>query len=136
MTVLNCIGIKSSHIPFTFTTGSLIGTIGVKTLRSFSLTESSFLSLADCLQNATQNNTQRSRSEPIIETNLNVPKGRITVNELTTKLKSIAIRSLQNVHIIFVRSNKQQINLSTETLRVLFYWSCCGLLWRNGLVNS
>ena len=56
--------------------------IGVKTVRPSSLTENSFVSLADCLQNATQNNTQRSKSEPIIKTNLNEPKGRKTVNEL------------------------------------------------------
>ena len=30
MTVLNCIGIKSSHIPFAFTTGNLIKKLNAK----------------------------------------------------------------------------------------------------------
>jgi len=51
--------------------------IGVKTVRSSSLIENSFVS---------QNNIERSRSEPIIKTNLNEPEGRTTVKELTMKL--------------------------------------------------
>ena len=60
--------------------------IGDKTARSISVTENSFVSLAECLQNAIQNITQRSRSEPMIKPNFNEPMAILTVNELTTKL--------------------------------------------------
>jgi hypothetical protein len=58
--------------------------IGGKIVRSSSLNENSFVSLTKCFQNATQKNTQRSRSVPITLTNLNESETiQSTVDELT-----------------------------------------------------
>ena len=50
-----------------------------KIVRSSSLNEISFLTPTQCHQNTKQGNVQRSRSVPIILTNVNAPKDRTTV---------------------------------------------------------
>ena len=57
--------------------------IACKTVRSSSLNENSLLSLTKCHQNAKQRNAQRSRSVPIILTNVNARKDSKTVDKLT-----------------------------------------------------
>ena len=57
--------------------------IGCKTVRSSSLNENSLLSLTKCHQNAKQRNAQRSRSVPIILSNVNAWKDSKTVDKLT-----------------------------------------------------
>ena len=57
--------------------------IGCKTVRSSSLNENSLLSLTKCHQNAKQRNAQRSRSVPIILSNVNARKDSKTVDKLT-----------------------------------------------------
>ena len=63
--------------------------ISGKIVRSSSLNENSFVSLTKCHERATQKNTQRSRSVPIILTNLNESENNRTVDELTSSEKEL-----------------------------------------------
>ena len=60
--------------------------VGCKIVRTSSLNENSFRSQTKCDQNGKQGNARRSRSVPIILTNVKAPKDRTTVQGTVDKL--------------------------------------------------